>query len=174
MQGRDKVFSSAKTGGRDDWGTPRKCVKLFERVLGEFLLDAAAREDNAKCPAFLSDSLDIPWDLYGKDTTVWLNPPYSLNNKFMAKCVEEAVRCKHILAIVPARTDTKWWHNYVACNASYIWFVEGRMRFEGAEHGAPFPSALALFQGKYGVYEPRRIHRDYLCDYPYKRKVKKP
>ena len=48
--------------------------------------------------------------------------------------------------LIPARTDTKYWHNYVM-NANEVYFIKGRLKFGGASNGAPFPSAIVVFGG---------------------------
>lgn len=87
----------------------------------------------------------------------WMNPPYGRGIakwlKFTVeqqrKNVDEHLCGAQVAALIPARTDTKWWHDYVAPNAE-VWFFRGRLRFRDAagneQDPAPFPSALALFR----------------------------
>jgi hypothetical protein len=49
-----------------------------------------------------------------------------------------------IVALVPARTDTRWWHEHVAQHE--VEFLPGRLRFGGAKHSAPFPSAIVIMR----------------------------
>jgi phage N-6-adenine-methyltransferase len=51
-----------------------------------------------------------------------------------------------VAALLPARTDTAWWHDYVIPYASEIRFIRGRLKFGGAKNSAPFPSALIIFK----------------------------
>jgi hypothetical protein len=77
--------------------------------------------------------------------TCWMNPPYGREiGLWVKKAFDESK--KHgsiIVCLVPARTDTKWWHDY-AMKAD-VKFIKGRLKFGGAKHGAPFPSALLVF-----------------------------
>jgi hypothetical protein len=51
-----------------------------------------------------------------------------------------------VVMLLPARTDTRWWHDYVIPYASEIRFIRGRLKFGGAKNSAPFPSALVIFR----------------------------
>lgn len=54
--------------------------------------------------------------------------------------------------LLPSRTDTKWWHEFV-WDRSYsrpypnvlVKFLPGRLKFGGMKTGAPFPSVLVTF-----------------------------
>ena len=140
------LFSTANTkasSARDDWGTPRA---LFERLdmTRNFVLDAAASRENALCWRYISEEMDAlttEWDVEA-GRWVWLNPPYSKCKEFMQRAVEQQQRHKfNLMVLVPARTDTRWWHDY-ALKADVISFIVGRLTFHGGAHCAPFPSAL--------------------------------
>jgi len=74
-----------------------------------------------------------------------MNPPYGREiGKWVAKAHASAELGATVVALLPARTDTTWWHNYVT-RASDIRFLRGRVRFGHATSGAPFPSAVAMF-----------------------------
>lgn len=76
---------------------------------------------------------------------IFLNPPYGRAIKdFMRKADEEAKQGAKIVALVPARTDTAWWHNY--CIHHEIRFIRGRLKFGGSKNSAPFPSALVIMK----------------------------
>jgi len=80
---------------------------------------------------------------------VWLNPPYGRGiGKFTAKALEETECGVTTVCLLPARTDTRWWHDTVAGHADYIQYIKGRIVFKGEEHGAPFPSAIAVYFAK--------------------------
>ena len=51
-----------------------------------------------------------------------------------------------VVCLVPSRTDTAWWHDTVIAGGAEVRFVRGRLRFVGAEHPAPFPSAVVIFR----------------------------
>lgn len=128
---------------RMDWPTPRD---LFAQLNSEFhfTLDACASPDNACLPRFYTErdeGLMRSW----QGERVWCNPPYGGQiRRWMEKCWTEA-RHALVVALVPSRTDTAWWHDY-AMEAGEIRFLRGRLRFEGAEHSAPFPSALVIWR----------------------------
>lgn len=136
-----KVMFSSKT---DEWSTPQD---LFDRLNEEFHfdLDVCANESNHKCPMYYDrkqDGLKKTWNGH----IVWCNPPYG---KEIAKWVEKAYS-EHethgttIVMLLPARTDTKWFHSYVLGRAN-IRFLKGRLKFGGCKNSAPFPSMLAIY-----------------------------
>lgn len=143
------MFSSAS----DEWETP---PELFAKLDAEFHfnLDVAASDANTKCKFyFTNNGLDMPWD-----GVCWMNPPYgSKVGKWMAKAwLESAGGGATVVCLVPARTDTKWWHDYVIGKDAEVRFLKGRVKFlkPGAgpndkRQSAPFPSAIV-------IYRPRR------------------
>jgi len=137
---------------RQDWGTPAEFLKwLKETKQWEPTLDAAADEKNAKAIHFFTEADDsLTKDWFGD---VWLNPPFGTElPKFMAKCAEQIKNplVKSIYVLIPARTDTKWFHEIVMPNAYLIYLIKGRFNFrvdnavEGAN--APFPSMLVVYR----------------------------
>lgn len=130
-----------------EWGTPQA---LFDRLDMAFLfkLDVAATTENTKCAQFLSapDGLIEPW----VDGWSWCNPPYGRGiGDWTAKAVHEQAYGHQSVLLLPARTDTVWWHRDVMAYATQIRFLVGRLRFEGATSSAPFPSALIVFGSSY-------------------------
>ena len=132
-------FSSAT----DRWATPQD---FFDQVARRypFTLDVCALESNAKCARFFSpedDGLAQDWD----GEVCWMNPPYGREiGAWMAKAVEEWQRGAVVVCLVPARTDTRWWHDYAM--RGQVTFIRGRLKFGGAKNSAPFPSALVVFE----------------------------
>lgn len=132
-------FSSNK----EDWPTP---PEIFEPLQKRYRLerDVCASPENAKLPLFWTkedDALSKPWD--GR---LWMNPPYGRDiGKWLKKAFEAAQYGAIVVCLIPARTDTKWWHDYVM-NSAEVVFIKGRITFEGAESGAPFPSAVVKFE----------------------------
>ena len=129
----------------DEWATPRDRFEEWNAEFGPFTLDAAATADNALCRRFYTaedDALTKPWR--GR---VWCNPPYSRVGEFVAKASEEveAGRADIVGLLVPSRTDTRWWHDYVEGKAE-VRFLRGRLKFSGSNNSAPFPSALVIFR----------------------------
>jgi hypothetical protein len=73
-----------------------------------------------------------------------MNPPYGRDiGKWMKKASESDAT---VVCLVPARTDTKWWHDYAM--KGEITFIRGRLKFGNAVNSAPFPSAVVVFRGK--------------------------
>ena len=135
MSGLSRVlFSSAS----NHWATPRA---VYDALNAEF------RFTLDPCP--LDDSATAGASLWGKDglTRLWAgervfcNPPYSDIGPWVAKALEASLS----VYLVPARTDTKWWHRYVVDRATEIRFLRGRLRFGDAKAGAPFPSVVLVY-----------------------------
>jgi site-specific DNA-methyltransferase (adenine-specific) len=143
-------MSSARTGvGRDDWCTP-ECVLERVRKVGRIELDPC---DNAQsivgaASSWMGSGLEWTWR-----GLAFCNPPYSTLRRWLAKCAEEARGGVEIIALVPARTDTRAWHES-ATTARAVCFWRGRITFVGAPHPAPFPSAVLYWgpSGKLGVF----------------------
>lgn len=126
----------------DEWATPRDRFAEWDQEFGPFTLDAAATADNALCENFYTaadDGLTQPWS-----GTVWVNPPYSTVARWIAKGYQAAQDGATVVLLVPARTDTRWWHEWAV--KGDVRFLKGRLRFGDATSGAPFPSALVVFE----------------------------
>ncbi len=82
----------------------------------------------------------------GGGEVVFCNPPYSNIKEWVKKCFYEAQQDNTtVVLLIPARTDTKYFHNYIL-HRSEIRFVKGRVRFSG-KNNAPFPSMVVIFRG---------------------------
>lgn len=125
------------------WATPPDLFAELDREFG-FTLDVCALPENSKCERFFTpddDGLSQPWD-----GICWMNPPYGREiGRWMRKAFEESQRGATVVCLVPARTDTAWWHDWAM--KGEIRFLRGRVRFVGAKANAPFPSALVIFRG---------------------------
>ena len=132
-------FSSRK----DDWATPWPLFRACEKAYGPFSLDVCATAANAKCVRFFNpedNGLIQPW--HG---VCWMNPPYGREiGHWVEKAVAEAQNGSRVVCLLPARTDTAWWHGSVLPHG-HVHFLRGRVRFEGAKHPAPFPSSIVVF-----------------------------
>lgn len=87
------------------------------------------------------------FNIRGGGDTVFVNPPYSEISKWVAKCYYEG--CKDnttVVLLIPSRTDTKYFHNYIMHRAE-IRFIKGRLKFNDGKGNAPFPSMLVIFRG---------------------------
>lgn len=134
----DLMFSSAT----DQWATP---AEFFEKVncVFKFTLDVCADSSNAKCKAFFDEGLNglsQQWN-----GVCWMNPPYGRDiGLWVKKAFQSALQGATVVCLLPARTDTKWWHDY--CSKGEVMFIKGRLKFGDATSGAPFPSALVVFR----------------------------
>ena len=77
-----------------------------------------------------------------------MNPPYGkVISLWMKKAYESSLEGATVVCLVPARTDTKWWHTYVIPHAKEVRFIQGRLKFVGGKNTAPFPSAVVIYEG---------------------------
>lgn len=134
-------FSSAT----DLWATPQDFFDLCARRFGPFELDVCASPENAKCERYFTKDADgLAQDWTG---VCWMNPPYGREiGKWMRKAYESSLRGATVVCLVPARTDTAWWHDWAARGS--VEFIRGRLKFGGSPNSAPFPSALVVFRPK--------------------------
>jgi phage N-6-adenine-methyltransferase len=140
----DKVHFSS---GRTDWETPPEVMKAFHDVFGKFDLDPCAIDSTRKAAVCFREGvngLDEAW--WGK---VFVNPPYGRKwtQAWIRKCHEEVAegRADLVVALLASRTDTPGWHDHIM-EATHVIFVRGRIRFVGAQHSAPFPSVIVVWQ----------------------------
>lgn len=125
---------------RDTWATPRELLIALEREFGRFTLDPCPLDASATAGASLWDKDGLLLDWRGH--RVFLNPPYG---RGIGRWLEKAQEAELAVVLLPARTDTRWFHTY-ADLADEIRFLKGRLRFGGAKAGAPFPSVLMIFR----------------------------
>lgn len=136
------IFGSVKM----DYGTPQK---LFDDLDAEFMftVDVAASPANAKCERFYTeqdDGLSKSW----AGEVVFCNPPYGRElPKWVKKAKEESANAT-IVMLIPARTDSTYWHEYIFGGGAEVRFLRGRLSFEGSTNKAPFPSAVVIFRRK--------------------------
>lgn len=130
--------------GTDWWETPDF---LFDELnkLYRFDLDVCADKDNAKCEKFYSkeeNGLAQVWHRDGK--RIWMNPPYG--RKIIDWIRKAYIESQHdcvVVCLLPARTDTKWFHDL--CTHGDITFLRGRLKFGSSKNAAPFPSMIVVF-----------------------------
>lgn len=141
MSAMDVHFSSKS----NEWATPQD---FFNRLNEEFSFDLDPCSDgtNAKCERYFTekdDGLVQSW----AGSTVFMNPPYGRSIKdWIRKAYEETnTGAKVVVALIPARTDTSYWHDYVM-KAEEIRLVRGRLKFGDGRNSAPFPSAVVIFR----------------------------
>lgn len=129
-----------------EWATPDSVFAPLAKEF-EFTCDVAATKDNAKCATFFSkdnNGLQQQWT-----GVCWMNPPYGREVKeWVKKAHESAASGAIVVALLPAKTNTNWWHDYVM--KYEVRFLRGRPKFNGAKHGLPFPLAIVVFQSHGG------------------------
>lgn len=135
------IMFSNKT---DEWATPQALFDALNEEFG-FDLDPCATAETAKCPQFFTkddDGLTKNWG----GRVVFCNPPYSKAAEWVKKCYAESLKPgTTVVLLVPARTDTKWFHKYIYHRAE-IRFLKGRLKFSDSQNAAPFPSMLVVFR----------------------------
>lgn len=133
-----EVLFSSKT---EEWATPQD---FFDDLNNEFnfTLDVCADDNNHKCQKYFTksdDGLKMNWG----GQTVWCNPPYGRQiSSWVEKCANHNGTA---VMLLPARTDTRWFHDYIYHKAE-IRFIKGRLKFGGAKNPAPFPSIVVIFR----------------------------
>ncbi len=131
------LFSSTST----QWATPAQVYRA---------LDAEFHFDFDPCPLDANPAQDglsplfTPW----RGRRVFCNPPY---DRHLTKWLWRGLEANVAVFLIPARTDTKWFHTRVLPHAKEIRFLRGRLRFGGAANGAPFPSMIVVFESKTAV-----------------------
>ena len=139
----DVMFSSAT----DNWSTPQD---FFDKLNDEFhfTLDVCADENNHKCEHYYTkeiDGLSRPWI-----GTIWCNPPYGRKiGEWVRRALFASVAGNTVVMLLPARTDTKWFHDYIYRRDNVeIRFIKGRLKFGGCKNSDPFPSMVVIFRSK--------------------------
>lgn len=140
-----------------NWCTPQDFFDGLNKEF-HFVLDAAASEKSAKCEKYFTpetDGLKSTWDCGG---SVFCNPPYGRNlGLWVEKAYNESKRGITIVLLIPSRTDTSYFHEYIYRKAE-IRFVRGRLVFtdedgqprlnaSGKPERAPFPSMVVIYNG---------------------------
>ena len=140
-----KINKGLFSSDSDLWATPQK---FFDDLDAEFhfTLDPCATPENAKCSYYFTESTNGLLQNWGGQV-VFCNPPYGKAiSAWVQKCYEESKKPNTtIVMLIPARTDTKYFHEYIYHKAE-IRFRKGRLHFNDAKQGAPFPSMVVIFR----------------------------
>jgi phage N-6-adenine-methyltransferase len=124
------------------WVTP---WEFFNKIQEEFNLeiDVAASSENTRLPVYFDEQMDsLKQDWKGK--RCWMNPPYGRQiGQWIKKAATSGAEI--VVCLLPARTDTKWFHEYIYGKAE-IRFIKGRIKFSGMEGAGKFPSMLVIFR----------------------------
>lgn len=140
--------------GNKEWETPDSLFKPLEKEFN-IVFDVCATHSNTKSRKWFdrkTDALKYSWSVIpyvnNKKEALWMNPPYgrSIDN-WVRKAYEEATKGATVIALLPARTDTSWFHNYIY-NKHEVRFLKGRIKFVDAKSSAPFPSMVVVFKPK--------------------------
>lgn len=128
----NKVHFSSQ---RLDWKTPKAVYQI---------LDAEFQFNHDPCPTNPKvDGLTSEWGECN-----YVNPPYGREiGKWIKKGFEEWQKGKTVVFLIPSRTDTRWWHDYIM-KADEIRFIKGRLKFDDQKNSAPFPSAIVIYNTK--------------------------
>lgn len=128
----------------DEWSTPEDFYEKLNKEFN-FTLDPCATDENRKTTKYFTkeqDGLCQSW----QGNIVFCNPPYSNISKWVKKCYYESLKENTtVVLLIPARTDTKYFHNYIL-NRSELRFVKGRLKFGECKNSAPFPSMIVIFR----------------------------
>ena len=142
------ITSGMMSSNTPEWATPQSFFDALNREFS-FTLDPCSTHENAKCEKHYTkedDGLSKNWG--GK--VVFCNPPYGRElPKWVKKCYEES-RHADVVMLIPARTDTRWFHDYIYGKAE-IRFIKGRLKFGNAKQSAPFPSMVVIYRASQGV-----------------------
>ena len=130
------------TSNTDEWETPQE---LFDDLDKEFRFnfDVCTMINNAKKYSFWTkeeNGLSKDWSML----RCWCNPPYG---REIGKWVKKASESDFCVMLLPARTDTRWFHDYIY-NKAEIRFLRGRLKFSNSKNSAPFPSMIVIFNNK--------------------------
>lgn len=141
------VQYSSKT---EEWGSPPHIVTHYAR-LHNVWHDVCATPGRQVFPSFFSPEQDGLAQSWGH-LRCWMNPPYGRPIRDWIKKAHDETRVLHrcpiVVALLPVRTDTAWWHDFIQHKAD-VRFIRGRLKFtdtEGkAKWAAPFPSCIAIW-----------------------------
>jgi hypothetical protein len=114
----------------DHWSTPSEVYRA---------LDDEFHFNDDPCPLHGTGGLEREWG-----NVTFVNPPYSKIKDWIKYGYEQHLKGKVVVMLIPSRTDTRYWHDYVM-KAREIRFIRGRLKFGGATNSAPFPSAIVVF-----------------------------
>lgn len=141
---RRAMFSTAI---RTDWRTPKDLFRSLNDEFG-FTCDVASSDQNHLCDSYFTEQNDA--FKYDWDGVCFCNPPYGRAiGRWVAKAASESERGTTVVCLLPARTDTSWFHQYILPVADEIRFICGRLYFDDGTKGrAPFPSMIVVYRGK--------------------------
>ena len=128
------------TRDSDNYATPKKFYDKLNKKYN-FNFDP--------CPLRSEfDGLNMNWI-----GNIYINPPYSNIEPFIRKGILEIEKGNANICVylIPCRSDTKYWHDYVMKYASEILFVKGRLNFNESKSPSPFPCVLVVFNKNFNI-----------------------
>ena len=140
-----KINDSWYTSSTDLWATPQA---TFDELNAEFqfTLDPCAIAENAKCKNYFTPEQNGLLQDWGGQV-VFCNPPFSQMKQWVQKCSAESAKPNtKVVMLIPARTDTSYFHDYIYHKAE-IRFIRCRLHYNDSKQGAPFPSMIVIFDG---------------------------
>lgn len=136
-----KQIQHLMTANAQYWETPADLFLALHQEFG-FTVDAAADHQNALLERYWHEKDSaLTQDWTGE--RVFCNPPYDNQRPFIEKAV--ARQADVAVFLIPARTDTRMWHDLIFGEADDIRFLKGRLKFSNSKHSAPFPSAVIVY-----------------------------
>ena len=153
-----EVHFSSKT---NDWNTPDDLYNTLDNEFN-FTLDPCTNGENNKCEKFYTEKENGLIQDWSKDI-VFMNPPYGREiRQWIEKSYNESLKGSKVVCLIPSRTDTKYWHDFIFNKASEIRFIKGRLKFGNSKNSAPFPSAIIVYDNNfnktnYTTYDYRRV-----------------
>jgi len=138
----DKALFSSK---KHDWETPQDLYEELDKEFN-FNLDPCSSDSNHKCDKYFTiedNGLEQDW----RGHNVFVNPPYGRQIKhWVEKSYNEGQKPNTtVVMLIPARTDTRYFHDYIYHKAE-IRFIKGRLKFSESKNSAPFPSMIVIFK----------------------------
>ena len=140
-----EVHFSSKS---NEWNTPDD---LFNTLNNEFnfTLDPCTNGENNKCDKFYTEKENGLIQDWSKDI-VFMNPPYGREiSQWIEKAYNESLKGSKVVCLIPSRTDTKYWHDFIFNKASEVRFIKGRLKFGDSKNSAPFPSAIIVYDNNF-------------------------
>src|SRR5262245_12796525 len=106
----------------DEWPTPNLVFDPLDTEFG-FTLDVCANSRNAKCERYFSREVDGLKQEWAPGEVCWNNPPYSDCVRWIEKSYQSSLAGAVVVCLIPARTDTIYWHRFIAKGAYEIRFL---------------------------------------------------
>lgn len=119
---------------RDLWSTDEEVISWLESEYGKYDLDAAASAENAVCEKFYSQETNCLKRWWGTRKHVWLNPPYSHPDPFVAKAIEQMEHDNKIDMLLPADPSTAWFKDAQNNAAEIIWITGSIEERDGIQY----------------------------------------